>query len=92
MRQNRISEMDSLGIIRLCINIVQQVESKLRETTARLEQQLAEEQKARLAALANAKEAQAKSDDEIRKLREHLERAERENEEFRKHAARCAIL
>ncbi|GFP81262.1 protein aig1 [Phtheirospermum japonicum] len=63
--------------------ITEMVESKLKETTHRLELQLAEEQSARL-----------KANDEIRKLREHLERAQRETEELRKRAesGRCAIL
>jgi hypothetical protein len=63
---------------------------KLRETTTRLEQQLAEEQAARLKAEAQAHLNQAKSNDEIRKLREHLEKAE---EELRRRSEnRCAIL
>uniref|UniRef100_A0A5B7C3N3 AIG1-type G domain-containing protein n=1 Tax=Davidia involucrata TaxID=16924 RepID=A0A5B7C3N3_DAVIN len=74
--------------------ITEMVESKLKETTFRLEQQLAEEQAARLKAEEIAQVAQMKSNDEIRKLREHLERAERETEELRKRAesGRCAIL
>ncbi|KAL0437889.1 UNVERIFIED_CONTAM: Immune-associated nucleotide-binding protein 9 [Sesamum latifolium] len=74
--------------------ITEMVESKLRETTHRLEQQLAEEQAARLKAESMAQAAQMKSDDEIRKLREHLERAQRETEELRKQAesGRCVIL
>lgn len=67
-----------------------QVESKLKEATARLEQQLAEEQAARLKAEESAKLAQIKSDDEIRKLRKHLEMAQ---EELRKRGEnRCVIL
>lgn len=70
--------------------IVLQVESKLRETTIRLEQQLADEQAARLRAEENAQMAQMRSDDEIRKLRENLMRAE---EELRKRGeGMCAIL
>ncbi|CAA0818444.1 P-loop containing nucleoside triphosphate hydrolases superfamily protein [Striga hermonthica] len=74
--------------------ITEMVESKLKETTHRLEQQLAEEQSARHKAEALAQAAQMKSNDEIRKLREHLERAQKETEELRKHAqsGRCAIL
>ncbi|XVF37278.1 hypothetical protein REPUB_Repub19eG0132300 [Reevesia pubescens] len=72
--------------------ITEMVESKLKETTTRLEQQLAEEQAARLKAEEMAQLAQMKSNDEIRKLRENLERAQRETEELRKQAARCAIL
>ncbi|KAK4413394.1 Immune-associated nucleotide-binding protein 9 [Sesamum alatum] len=74
--------------------ITEMVESKLRETTHRLEQQLAEEQAARLKAEAMAQAAQMKSDDEMRQLRERLERAQRETEELRKQAASggCVIL
>ncbi|XP_061362833.1 immune-associated nucleotide-binding protein 9-like isoform X2 [Gastrolobium bilobum] len=70
--------------------ITEMVESKLREATMRLEQQLAEEHSARLEAEKNAMLAQKRSDDEIRKLREHLEIA---HEELRKRGeSRCAIL
>ncbi|KAL6297305.1 hypothetical protein ACE6H2_005447 [Prunus campanulata] len=70
--------------------ITEMVESKLRETTIRLEQQLADEQAARLRAEENAQMAQMRSDDEIRKLRENLMRAE---EELRKRGdGKCAIL
>lgn len=57
----------------------------------RLEQQLAEEQAARLKAEENAQHAQRKSNDEIRQLREHLQRAQ---EELRKRgeSSNCAIL
>ncbi|XP_047950131.1 immune-associated nucleotide-binding protein 9 [Salvia hispanica] len=74
--------------------ITEMVESKLKETTHRLEQQLAEEQNARLRAEEIAQEAQMKSSDEIRKLREHLERAQKETEELRKQAqsSGCTIL
>ncbi|KAL1564833.1 hypothetical protein AAHA92_07126 [Salvia divinorum] len=74
--------------------ITEMVESKLKETTHRLEQQLAEEQNARLKAEEIAQEAQMKSSNEIRKLREHLERAQKETEELRKQAqsSGCAIL
>ncbi|KAL3513365.1 hypothetical protein ACH5RR_026082 [Cinchona calisaya] len=74
--------------------ITEMVETRLRETTRRLEQQLAEEQAARLKAEATAQQAQIKSNDEIRKLREHLERAHRETEELRRHAKHggCQIL
>ncbi|KAF2310843.1 hypothetical protein GH714_017578 [Hevea brasiliensis] len=73
--------------------ITEMVESKLRETTTRLEQQLAEEQAARLKAEEIAQLAQMKSNDEIRQLRENLERAQRETEELRRQAeSRCTIL
>ncbi|KAK4352810.1 hypothetical protein RND71_028328 [Anisodus tanguticus] len=70
------------------------VESKLKETTHRLEEKLAKEQAARLKAELSAKEAQKKSDDEIRKLREYLERAQKESEELRGLSDRgmCNIL
>ncbi|KAK2433193.1 P-loop containing nucleoside triphosphate hydrolase superfamily protein [Trifolium repens] len=71
--------------------ITAMVESKLRETTTRLEQQLANEQAARLKAEKLVNFAQIKSDDEIKKLRRHLEEA---HKELRKREAenRCAIL
>ncbi|KAK1407577.1 hypothetical protein QVD17_39197 [Tagetes erecta] len=74
--------------------ITEMVEARLAETTTRLEQQLAKEQVARLKAEEMASAAQEKSNDEIRKLRENLERAQRESEEFRKRAesGKCAIL
>ncbi|MQM02408.1 hypothetical protein Taro_035175 [Colocasia esculenta] len=74
--------------------ITEMVETKLRDTTKRLEQQLAEEHAARLKAEEIAEAAQMRSNDEIRKLRESLERAQRETEDLRKRAesARCAIL
>uniref|UniRef100_A0A2P2K8F7 Protein AIG1 n=2 Tax=Rhizophora mucronata TaxID=61149 RepID=A0A2P2K8F7_RHIMU len=73
--------------------ITEMVESKLRETATRLEQQLAEEQAARLKAEELAQLAQIKSNDEIRRLRENLERAQKETEELRKRAERsCTIL
>ncbi|GMI85103.1 IMMUNE ASSOCIATED NUCLEOTIDE BINDING 9 [Hibiscus trionum] len=74
------------------MRITEMVESKLKETTARLEQKLAEEQAARLKAEEMAQLAQMKSNDEIRKLRENLERAQKETEELRRQAARCNIL
>lgn len=63
------------------MRITEMVESKLKETTVRLEQQLAEEQAARLKAEELAQLAQMKSNDEIRKLRENLERAQKETED-----------
>ncbi|KAH9781262.1 Immune-associated nucleotide-binding protein 9 [Citrus sinensis] len=59
-----------------------------------LEQQLTEEQAAPLKVEEAAQLAQMKSNDEIRKLRENLERAQRETEELRKRAEKggCAIL
>ncbi|KAK1554966.1 hypothetical protein Q3G72_019773 [Acer saccharum] len=73
--------------------ITDMVELKLTQTTTRLEQQLAEEQAARLKAEENAQIAQEKSNDEIRKLRENLESAKRETEELhKKKIDKCAIL
>ncbi|KAH9725249.1 Immune-associated nucleotide-binding protein 9 [Citrus sinensis] len=71
-----------------------EVESKLKETTIRLEQQLAEEHAARLKADGAAQLAQMKSNEEICKLRENLERVQWEAEELRKRAEKegCAIL
>lgn len=64
---------------------------KLRETAIRLEQQLAEEQAARQKAEEHARHAQIKSSDEIRKLRENLQKAE---EELRRRgeSSHCTIL
>ncbi|KAF8025489.1 hypothetical protein BT93_F2355 [Corymbia citriodora subsp. variegata] len=73
--------------------ITEMVEAKLRETTTRLELKLAEEQAARMRAEELAQFAQMKSNDEIRLLRESLEKAQRETQELRKQAeSRCAIL
>ncbi|XP_074264130.1 immune-associated nucleotide-binding protein 9-like [Silene latifolia] len=75
--------------------ITEMVESKLREATKRLEEQLAEEHAARLKAEEKALADRVKSDDEIRKLRENLEKAQRETENLRNKAAEqggCSIL
>ena len=55
---------------------------------------MTEEQAAPLKVEEAAQLAQMKSNDEIRKLRENLERAQRETEELRKGAEKggCAIL
>ncbi|KAM7465002.1 hypothetical protein LguiB_012564 [Lonicera macranthoides] len=70
------------------------VESKLRETARRLEQQLVEEQAARLKAKENAQAAKMKSNDEIRELRRNLQKAQRETVELRNRSerSRCPIL
>ncbi|KAJ3675506.1 hypothetical protein LUZ60_004548 [Juncus effusus] len=74
--------------------ITKMVEEKLNSTIERLEKELAEEQAARLKAQKVMEDARLKSDDEIRKLRESLEKAQRETEEFKRLAqnGRCAIL
>ncbi|XP_031123683.1 immune-associated nucleotide-binding protein 9-like [Ipomoea triloba] len=64
--------------------IAEMVESKLKETTNRLEEQLLKEHTTRLQAEASAREALERSSDEIRILRENLERAQREAEELSK--------
>ncbi|XP_058756936.1 immune-associated nucleotide-binding protein 9-like isoform X2 [Vicia villosa] len=72
------------------MQITEMIESKLMEATTKLEQQLAHEQAARLEAEKSAMVAQKKSDEEIQKLREHLEKA---HEELRKRGDKgCAIL
>ncbi|KDO38890.1 hypothetical protein CISIN_1g040649mg, partial [Citrus sinensis] len=61
--------------------IIEMVESKLKETITRVEQQLAEEQATRLKEEEVAQLAQRKSNEEIHKLRENLERTQRETED-----------
>jgi len=65
-----------------------QVEMKLKEATGNLERRLAEEQAARLRAEESAQLEQRKSNEEIRMLRERLEKA---HEELRNKGG-CAIL
>ncbi|KAL1219699.1 Immune-associated nucleotide-binding protein 9 [Cardamine amara subsp. amara] len=72
--------------------ITEMVETKLRETARRLEQQLGEEQAARLEAEKRASEVQKRSSDEIKKLRENLERAEKETKELQKKLGKCINL
>ncbi|KAM7460983.1 hypothetical protein LguiA_029104 [Lonicera macranthoides] len=74
--------------------ITEMVESKLRETTRRLEQQLAEEQAARLKVEENAQATQMKSNNEIRELRGNLQEVQRETVELRNRSgrSRCLIL
>ncbi|KAM7464999.1 hypothetical protein LguiB_012561 [Lonicera macranthoides] len=69
-------------------NLLANVESKLRETTWRLEQQLVEEQAARLKAEENAQAAKMKSNDEICELRGNLQKAQRETVELRNRSER----
>ena len=70
------------------------MEEKLNCTVQKLQEQLMEEQNARLQAEKVAYEARMKSEEEIKKLKEILKKAQMENEEFRRLAAerRCAIL
>ena len=70
------------------------MEEKLNCTVQKLQEQLMEEQNARLQAEKVAYEARMKSEEEINKLKESLRKAQLENEEFRRLAAerRCAIL
>jgi hypothetical protein len=70
------------------------VEEKLNCTVEKLQEQLMEEQNARLQAEKVAYEARMKSEEEINKLKESLRKAQLENEEFRRLAAerKCAIL
>ena len=70
------------------------MEEKLNCTVEKLQEQLMEEQNARLQAEKVAYEARMKSEEEIKKLKEILKKAQMENEEFRRMAAerKCAIL
>ena len=70
------------------------MEEKLNCTVQKLQEQLMEEQNARLQAEKVAYEARMKSEEEIKKLKEILKKAQMENEEFRRMAAerKCAIL
>ncbi|KAM7460986.1 hypothetical protein LguiA_029107 [Lonicera macranthoides] len=74
--------------------ITEMVESKLREITRRLEQQLAEEQATRLKVEENAQATQMKSNNEIRELRGNLQEVQRETVELRNRSGRprCLIL
>uniref|UniRef100_A0A0D9VH36 AIG1-type G domain-containing protein n=1 Tax=Leersia perrieri TaxID=77586 RepID=A0A0D9VH36_9ORYZ len=86
-------------------HITSMVEEKLNITVDKLQQQLKEEQIARLEAEKRSQqqlteeqnarlESERRSDEEIRKLKKRLEAAQRENEEFRKMAQnnKCSIL
>ncbi|XP_006647376.1 immune-associated nucleotide-binding protein 9-like [Oryza brachyantha] len=74
-------------------HITNMVEEKLSITIDKLQEQLMEEQNARLQSEVLAAEARLRSDEEIRKLKERLEKAQQENEEFRRMAqGRCYIL
>ncbi|AQK71755.1 Immune-associated nucleotide-binding protein 9 [Zea mays] len=74
--------------------ITSMVEEKLNRTVEKLQQQLMEEQNARLEAEKVAHEAMRKSEAQIQELKERLEKARLENEEFRRMAqsSKCAIL
>lgn len=77
-------------------HITNMVEEKLNCTVEKLQQQLMEEQNARLEAEKVAYEARLKSEAEIQKLKESLKKAQMENDEFRRMAqsqgSKCAIL
>lgn len=67
----------------------------MRQTVEKLEKQLAEEQAARLEAEKISQEARTRWDEEISKLRESLENARRDAEEFRMRAEsnkKCIFL
>ncbi|EOA37422.1 hypothetical protein CARUB_v10011379mg [Capsella rubella] len=92
---NEISEFKKqidMSYDRQLTRITEMVEKKLRETAKRLEQQLGEEQAARLEAEKRANEVQKRSSDEIKKLRENLERAEKETKELQKKLGKCINL
>ncbi|KAJ0085249.1 hypothetical protein Patl1_07556 [Pistacia atlantica] len=73
--------------------ISEMLELKLTATTSKLEKELLEERVARLNSESNAKEAETKSNDEIRKLKESLDEANKEIEGLRnKDDGGCAIL
>jgi predicted transcriptional regulator len=70
------------------------VEEKLNSTVEMLQQQLMEEQNARLEAEKIALATMMKSQEEIRQLKKSLKKAQQENEEFRRMAQskKCPIL
>ncbi|XP_015886204.3 immune-associated nucleotide-binding protein 9 [Ziziphus jujuba] len=70
--------------------ITEMIEMKLKEAITRLEQQLADEQAARLQAEKEAAKAREKSEDEIRQLKEHLTKAQEEL--CKRPENRCTIL
>uniref|UniRef100_A0A1J3HU06 Protein AIG1 n=1 Tax=Noccaea caerulescens TaxID=107243 RepID=A0A1J3HU06_NOCCA len=93
--KNEISELKKqidVSYDRQLNRITEMVETKLRETAKRLEHQLGEEQAARLEAEKRANEVQKRSSDEIKKLRENLERAEKETKELQKKVGKCINL
>ncbi|KAJ0025848.1 hypothetical protein Pint_07457 [Pistacia integerrima] len=72
--------------------IREMLELKLIEATRKLENQLMEEQVTRLKLELNAQDAQRKSNEEIRRLNENLQRANRENKCLRDRLEKCPIL
>ncbi|XP_031262021.1 immune-associated nucleotide-binding protein 9-like [Pistacia vera] len=72
--------------------ISEMLELKLIEATRKLEKQLMEEQVTRLKLELNAQDAQRKSNEEIRRLNENLQRANRENKCLRDRLEKCPIL
>ncbi|KAG6494078.1 hypothetical protein ZIOFF_049097 [Zingiber officinale] len=63
--------------------ITEMVEQKLKLTVEKLEKQLAEEQAARLEAEKVSQEARKRSDEDIKNLKEKLERAQKDAQEFK---------
>ncbi|GAB2219655.1 hypothetical protein Droror1_Dr00007292 [Drosera rotundifolia] len=68
------------------MKLTEMVEVKMRETTTMLEQHFAEEQEVSLKAEEMAKAAERQSNEEIRRLRESLEKAQRETKKLRAQA------
>ncbi|XP_074575313.1 immune-associated nucleotide-binding protein 9 isoform X1 [Curcuma longa] len=75
--------------------ITEMVEQKLKLTVEKLEKQLAEEHAARLEAEKVSQEARKRSDEDIKNLKEKLERAQKDAQEFKMLAESknaCSIL
>lgn len=68
------------------------METKLRETQDRLEQQLNEERAARLELEEKANKVEKHSSDVVKKLREDLDRAEKMTKQLQENSKRCIIL
>ncbi|KAJ0025341.1 hypothetical protein Pint_07361 [Pistacia integerrima] len=68
------------------------LELKLIEATRKLENQLMEEQAARLKLELDAQDDQGKSNKEIRRLNENIQRANMENKRLRERLEKCPIL
>ncbi|XP_031262022.1 immune-associated nucleotide-binding protein 9-like [Pistacia vera] len=72
--------------------ISEMLELKLIEATRKLENQLMEEQAARLKLELDAQDDQGKSNEEIRRLNENIQRANMENKRLRERLEKCPIL